>query len=141
MSKNQSQIFLVLHSNNKEKKIEITERPKKLSHLQVLVQKTFDVYSPSLSYFIHFNDQKIELNDDKEELLLFFYDQSNIIEIHIIANQQQESWMNVDNMPMFESQKISSTNMQSLISDAVMVDSEIDPDQKENIEKFYQKKV
>ena len=58
------QITLVLHANNREKKVEISEKPKKLSHLKVVAQQKLDLISNTAEYQMWFKDQQQKLTDD-----------------------------------------------------------------------------
>ena len=82
MSSNQTAVCLVLHANNKTKRMEISDKPKKVSHIPIMAQTHFDLFSNTCEYSIHFNDQKQELTDDDMDLTQF-YSQAAKVEIHI----------------------------------------------------------
>ena len=140
-------IFLVLHSNNKEKKIEIPDKPKKVGHIPVLVTQHFNFTSTNCRYKIIFNDQIKELKDDEEDLTKY-YTQSDTIEIHILTGAKEEEvpdWMKISVTPMLASQtKKSSAGIEGglMFSNfgAINVISDLDEDKNE-IEKYYEQKI
>ena len=93
-------ISLVLHEDDTEKRVEITETPKKVKHLKVLTQKNFNLFSTTSQYFIHFNDQKEQLLDDEMDLTTF-YSMSDIIEIHVHKPTESLTASNAWNMISF----------------------------------------
>ena len=84
MSTKQTTIVLVLHENQTEKRVELTETPKRVKHLKMLRKKHFGLNITNCLYFIHFNGQKIPLIEDSMDLTQF-YKQYDTVEIHIHA--------------------------------------------------------
>jgi len=96
MSTKSATIVLVLHENQTEKRIELTETPKRVKHLKMLRKKHFGLNITDCLYFIHFNNQKIPLIEDSMDLTQF-YRQTDIVEVHVHAinkelDQEVDEW-------------------------------------------------
>merc|ERR1712170_143174 len=99
MPTKQTTISLVLKDKQTEKRVELTERPKKFKHLKLISKKNFGLNIINSNYTIYYKDQIVPLIEENMDLTQFYSLNENI-EIHITnaddKNCEQDEWEIID---------------------------------------------